>query len=297
MICPKCGQEAQDDLVSCSSCGIIFIKWMIRQHRLRKEEGLGARGSELKKILLRLPRQFTRRFLAAAVLLSFAAGLLISFLLLRGPSPESPARISLRTVEKRTASILEEARAQAKPYGVTVNAADFSDFFKQGFESLNSKNLLAAAADSGRELSTRLGNLKEDRAHEDRPFKCRLGGVWFFFEESPSRAGFQECWLMTRRLRPGGKGRAPRWDIQWRKLSWSPERGRWALFTRQEEEELFAAYIESRFGKSAQDADLAAAQKLLQATVPKDELKRGLLRAYLTRMRREGARYRLESLR
>ncbi|MEE8425082.1 MAG: hypothetical protein V3S11_04605, partial [Elusimicrobiota bacterium] len=73
---------------------------------------------------------------------------------------------------------------------------------------------------------------------------------------------------MTRLLHPAGKGRAPRWDIRWRKLSWSPDRNRWALFTRKEEEELFAAYIESRFGKSAQAADQAAAQKLLKSTVP-----------------------------
>ncbi len=300
MICPKCGREAEGDLVSCSSCGIIFIKWMIRQHREHQKQKRGSRASRLNILLQKLPRQFSRRTLAVAVLLSLAAGLASSLLLPRRARlrPRSPARISLRVIKKRTAPIRKEARAQAAPYGVALSAADFSDYFKQGFRSLNSKNLIAAAAESGRELATRLGNLEEDRGFEDRAFKCRLGGAWVFFEESPPKSAFQECWLMTRRLRPGGRGRAPRWDIQWRKLSWSSERNRWALFTRKEEEELFAAYIESRFGKSAQDADQAASRKLLKsAQAEKSELKRALLRAYRTRLRREGALCRLERLR
>lgn len=300
MICPKCGQQAEDDLVSCSNCGIIFIKWMIAQHRLRREEGRGSRASRLKIILLRLPRQFSRRVLAAAVLLGLAWGLLASRLLSdRGPISPEPVRVSLRVIEKRTASILEAARAQARSYGVTVNTADFSGHFKQGFKSLNFENLLAAAAESGRELSTRLGNLKEDRGFQDRPFKCRIDGAWSFFAASPAQAaGIQECWLMTRSFRPGGKGRAPSWTIRWRKLAWAPRKGRWALFTRQQESELFAAYIRSRLGKLAQDEDQAASRKILRSPrIPKSGLKRALLRAYRTRLRREGALYRLEGLR
>ncbi|MEE8425081.1 MAG: hypothetical protein V3S11_04600 [Elusimicrobiota bacterium] len=161
MNCPKCERKVDDDLETCPGCGIIFIKWLIRQHRLRQEPGRGVRVFGLKALSFRLPRQFSRRALAVTALVGLAAGLSLSFLLPRraGLGPRVPARISSRVVEKRTAAILEEAREQARPYGVTVSAADFSDYFGQGFRSLNSKNLMAAAAESGWELATRLGNL------------------------------------------------------------------------------------------------------------------------------------------
>jgi len=87
------------------------------------------------------------------------------------------------------------------------------------------------------------------------------------------------------------------WDVFWVKLVWAPQKGRWAYFTRREDRELFRRYIEVRLDDEEEKRDTAESLRLLKEAAKNATLvKMAVLTAYRSRLRRAGARYRLEKM-
>jgi len=290
VICPNCGIENPETSHGCGSCGIIFIKWMIQRHRASRREA--------RKPGLGFPRKFSRAALGAAVTAGSLAGIAAGWLLhpLVPARDARPASFSGSEAKARLAPLLQEIQDRGEPLGVSFGFSDIRPYFDEGFRSLTIPNLVAVAGEEAPERQD--SDPMEYTSHKDRPFRCRIDGVWSYHPAPPpDDFGARECWLLSRVFRTRKQVVAVYWDYFWRKLQWAPEKGRWAVFTREQERRLFAAYIEAHLGDDARRRDEESSQTLLRrGGSDRQALKEAVLTAYRSSVRREGALLTLEGL-
>lgn len=294
MICPKCGQQNDESAHECVSCGIYFIRWMIQQHR-RIRTRAGPRGPAP---LFRFPREFSRGAVAAVFLVGIGAGFTAGRLM-PAPPPTmwgsyAPVTIPFSAADKGVAGLLAEARANA-PQGLQLPATLLHGYFSQGANSFTAENLRLAAQDAGN--APQVVRILEDEyyKHKKTPFKCLVDGHWAFFASAPGAdAGAQECWALGRVSMMDGDFLIK--PTAWEALQWAPGKARWALFTRDEDKELFRRYIETRLGPDAEAADIEEGKEIVKNGSDKARQASAALTPYRTRARRAGALYRLRKL-
>ncbi|MFH2202271.1 MAG: hypothetical protein ABIJ96_04075 [Elusimicrobiota bacterium] len=290
MICPNCGDEGGAATDQCPYCGIFYIKWMIRQHRTRKTGGNNRR---------RPPRRTWGRAWTLALVIGFAAGAAAARYILSGaaPRPNPYARLGAAPslLRERTKDILRDALIQAKPLDVRLEPVDFTGYFLQGVNSLNLENLKASDA---RVRPLRPGTAQESKAEDTLPCKCLVAGQWKYFASPPGKAaGAQECWSSIRKLKRDTIWDNPFWEISWEKLVWAPAKKRWAHFTPEEDRAFFARFIAEELDANAEKLDAEQSLREFRAAGKNPALlKIALVTAYRTRLRRAGARYRLEKM-
>lgn len=300
MLCPNCGQANDEHAHSCSACGIYFIKWMIQQHKREREQQRAPAKTRARAPRWTLPHQFSRAALGLAIALAFLAGLLAAWLLKpRAPDPwlvYGPLPVPEGIMLARTERLFGEAKPAAEALGIALDPKELGGFFQQGVDSFRLGNLRQAAADAG------VGPAREPPAPGDRdapperPVACRLGGRWERFAAPPGREAL-ECWALDRELKRRYETDWAYWEITRVRLRWVPEKRGWAYFTRAEDRALFAEHIRRRLGTEARAADERESRGVLRdARGNPAVLKAALLTAYRTRLRREGALYRLEKL-
>lgn len=295
MICPKCGFNSDTDASQCPKCGIFYIKWMISKYRSKSVE-------RLRGFRLRMPAKLRGRIWPYALAAGFAAGIVVApWLLTGGPRIENhyaAVKIPKNLFRERTREILEEAKSRAEPYGVRITPTDFQGYFSQGAKSFTLANIRAAEKESGRLRPTHPGTGEETAQDPALNFKCRVAGNWRYFKaaaQAPPDAS--ECWAAVRTLKRKTIWDNPYEEILWNRLVWAAKKESWAYFTRERDQKLFIRHIADTLSKNDEREDLqeskAAARK---AGTNRALLKPAILTAYRTRIRRAGARYRLEKL-
>jgi len=297
MLCPKCGFDSDTDARQCPKCGIFYIKWMISQYRAKSVE-------KLRGFRLRMPAKLRGRLWPYALAAGFAVGIVASpWLLTGGPNREAEnhyaaIKVSANLVRKRTADILEDAQNRTEPYGVRITPTDFQGYFSQGANSFTLANLRAAEKESGRPRPTHSGNGEESTQDPDLNFKCRVANHWRYFKaaaQAPPNAS--ECWAAVRTLKRKTIWDNPYEDIRWNRLVWAAKKGSWAYFTREQDRELFIRHIANTLSESNERLDLSESKAAARgAGTNRALLKSAFLTAYRTRLRRAGARYRLQRL-
>ncbi len=294
MICPKCGHKNDAEDEQCPRCGIFYIKWMISKYRIKKTAGKGLRFAAT--------RWRRMRIWPFALGAGFAGGLTAAWLLLaRAPVdtvPYASVKVSATTLREGTERLLKDAQKRAETRGVRLTTADFADYFIQGANSLTLANLKTAAETASPARPTQPGSRQEHDVRDLSPCKCLAAGRWHYYASPPGdEAGAQECWAMVRTLKRETIWDNVFWDIVWEKLVWAPGKKRWAHFTTKEDQDLFRRFIAVELGESAEREDSEESLKDLRTASGNNALlKRAVIRAYRTRLRRAGALHRLELL-
>jgi len=304
VICPKCGRRNAEGAHECEHCGIIFIRWMIQQYRALDEPPPPPPGKMAPAppvaVAFSFPRAFTRTTLLGCTSAALLVGLLAGRLLPRhAPQPwesTAPVRVGEAELREHAAPVLRDASEGGRSRGIAMTPAALLPYFEQGANDFTLENLKAAAAAAGKGVPTMTAEEDDGHAHRDTPYRCLREGAWTYSPAPPGiRDGAQECWAMNREPRRDG---ALRWSaVFWEKLTWVPEKGRWALFSSADERAWFRSHIESRLGAEAEQADLAESEKLLKEAGSDPEKRlTAAAAAYRTRLRRAGALYRLRRL-
>lgn len=296
VICPKCGHKNVKTAHACTACGIIFIKWLIQQYR-------ADRSPKKARSSFGLPRTFSRTVFAAGVLAGLAAGAALSHFLAaphpsRSVGASSDNGVSLPAIERRTDAIVEEARALGREHGVALTAWDFTSPFRQGYEAFNEKNLSAVARKSGAPVPVLRIQASQYMERLETPFRCRSEGPWTYHKRPPGGPERPpECWGLLKRQRGGSRDHTIIWETFWQRYSWISELERWALFSPNEEQRLFRRYISDHLGPEAVREDVSHSEKgVREAGGDKALIRKSVIRAFKTRLLREGALYRLDIL-
>jgi hypothetical protein len=294
--CPKCGALNPDKSERCSSCEIFFIKWLIAQHK-RDVEELEKNAEAPRK---RKPFQAPEWVYRVAVLGALGAG--VFFGLRAGGDVDSPVpatdgeREFKRHAEVPLDDVIADAAALGKRYGASIAERDLRTFVLQGMDSYRLPNLRKEAARLGRDPEKQ--DIPQNRYFEFKrtPYRCVVSGeTGHYTYLGKEIEGASECWAM------GTEGRIENKLMVvyyfWERLQWVPEKGQWALFTREQERYLYGQFIERTFDERAERIDLEES-KALFATAGGDAGKRknALAAAFRTRARRAGALFRLEHL-
>jgi len=297
----------------CARCRIVFAKWEQRPRDRSPEQGLPWIDTSLIKDIP-LSRMIWSSFLVAGFWTC-------NHLIHREPpgsTNESPSHVADGSQPSgvapeqagydpsrglsRIEGIRREIEGRLGSSGVTLK--NLSYHFEKGAQVVHPAVLRYQGSELGLPEPEVQRFTEEDRVRAGgSTAKCLINGQWVYSEGMPATDdGVGECWSRRSGRRTeyggtftiqymGGLGRA------WERYVWQPNNRRWAPYGEGDEIGVMQRMIDTEYGFEAENRDREESRKQLEwAGDNRENRKLAIIRAYEARIRREGARYRLESM-
>jgi len=286
--CPKCGAKNKGKSEQCGACGILFIKWLIAQHK-RDEKKIRKKSAA--------PRRWSvRAWVAVALAVGIGAGLWAGHRSGGETAAVEQEKAFVSLSEVPLGSILADAEALGERYGASISERHLRGFVLQGMDSFAVPVLREEAKRAGKAPAVEDISQTVYKEFKRTPYRCVLEGkIGYYTYLGKELEPASECWAI------GTEGRIENKLMVvyyfWERLQWVPEKGRWALFTKPQERLLYRAFIDRLFDARAEADDLKEAKRMFsEAGGDSRRLQNALATAFRTRARRAGAEYRLGHL-